>query len=92
MKNTCFNQSWCQIPLFSHIKNAHYILRMMIILKWGIEQNDNAHINMAMICLIDAVCEVLQLIPSWHRRQFLIIDEVLRILLRESELWHIDMY
>jgi len=43
---------------------------------------------MGFICLLDVGLEYLGLIPNWRRRQFLMLDEFIRLIYSKQELWY----
>jgi hypothetical protein len=47
---------------------------------------------MALICFFDIFVEFFDIFPNWQRRQLLILDDFLRFLYGESELWNQKLY
>lgn len=47
---------------------------------------------MAIICVFDIVTEIFDIFPDWKRRQLLCLDELLRVIYENSELWHIELF
>jgi hypothetical protein len=47
---------------------------------------------MAVICFFDIIVEFLDLFPGWQRRQLLILDDFLRFLHGDTELWNKKLY
>jgi hypothetical protein len=48
--------------------------------------------NMVMICLFDMVSEFFDIFPGWERRRMLILDDFMRFLYGETELWNERLY
>ena len=47
---------------------------------------------MIVVILFDILCEFLDFFPSWDRRRLLILDDFLRFLYSENELWSERLY
>lgn len=77
---------------FQHLVMTNYLLLLMLAIKLGFEHRDNQLINMGLICIIDIVVEVFELVPNWRRRQLLILDEVIQIIYGSKDLWHPQVY
>lgn len=43
---------------------------------------------MAIICLFDVTAELFNVVPNWRRRQFLILDELIKIVYGQADLWY----
>lgn len=76
-------------PYFSHIITSNYLLILMLCLMLGFDHRDNQLINMAVICTLDVVVELFDLVPNWRRRQLLILDELIQIVYSKKDLWYI---
>jgi hypothetical protein len=48
--------------------SANYLLMLILILQWAIEEDDNQVINMIIICFFDVIVDGFQIFPSWNRR------------------------
>lgn len=79
-------------PLLLYMFSANYLLLLILILQWAFEVQDNQVVNMVVICFYDVIIDGFQIFPNWHRRQMLLIDEILRIFYDEADLWHIEIY
>lgn len=71
---------------------TNYMLLLMLAVKLGFEHRDNQLINMGLICIIDIIVEVLDLVPNWRRRQLLILDEIIQIIYGSKDLWHPSVF
>ena len=58
----------------------------------GISNNDKNILNAMTLILVQFIFEYFLYLPSWKRRQFLLLDEVFRIFYTTSELWHEKVY
>jgi len=79
-------------PYFSHLLTSNYLLVLMLSIMLGFEHRDNQLVNMALICVIDIVVELLDVVPNWRRRQLLILDEIIWIIYGNKELWYMQVY
>lgn len=58
----------------------------------GLANDDRNILNAVTLILGEFFFEYLLDLPNWKRRQFLLLDEVLRIFYTTSELWHEKVY
>jgi len=58
----------------------------------GISNNDKSLLNAITLILVESYFENNHDLPCWKRRQYLLVDEVLRIFYTTSELWHKKVY
>ena len=79
-------------PFFLYMFSANYILMLILVLQWGLQEDDNQIINMVIICFFDVIIDGFRIFPNWNRRQLLLVDEFLRIFYGEPDLWHIEIY
>jgi hypothetical protein len=56
------------------------------------EHNDFQLKNMIIVIIFDVVMEFFDFFPSWERRRLLILDDFLRFLYGETELWNERLY
>jgi len=51
-------------------------------------------LNMTFVCFFDVIVEAFlsDLFPNWKRRQLLILDDFLRFIYGNSELWNSQVY
>ena len=55
-------------PILLYMFSANYILLLIIILQWAVDEEDNQVINMVIICFFDVVTDGFAIFPSWNRR------------------------
>jgi len=58
----------------------------------GISNNDKSLLNALTLILVESYFENNHDLPCWKRRHYLLVDEVLRIFYKTSELWHKKVY
>jgi hypothetical protein len=63
-------------------------LGILVLFQTAVEYNDYQLKNMVVIILFDILTEFLDIFPSWDRRRLLILDDFLRFLYGENELWN----
>ena len=60
---------------------------MYKIILFANDQNDVQLLNMAIICVFDIITELFDIFPDWKRRQLLCLDELLRVIYENNELY-----
>ena len=68
------------------------ILCIYFMLIIGLSNNDKNTLNAMTLILVEFIFEFFLYLPNWKRRQFLLLDEILRIFYTTSELWHEKAY
>ena len=65
---------------------------VLVLFSTSMEHHDFQLKNMIVVILFDILCEFLDFFPSWDRRRLLILDDFLRFLYSENELWSERLY
>jgi hypothetical protein len=67
-------------------------LGVLVLFSTSMEHQDFQLKNMIVVILFDILCEFFDFFPSWDRRRLLILDDFLRFLYSETELWSERLY
>lgn len=67
-------------PLWAKMLTCNYIFILFNTLFIGTQNSDHQLVNMAIICFLDVLIEFFNIVPSWRRRQMLVLDLLIRIL------------
>lgn len=71
---------------------AIYFFILLRILFFVLTSQDPELANMIIICLLELFLEVYPFVPSWKRRQILLLDFFIRQQFCSLELWHEDLF
>lgn len=69
-----------------------YLLVLVLMTKRGHLNNDPDIENVVFICFFDIATDLFGIVPSWKRRQMLILDIIIRQAYSSQELWHESVY